>query len=76
MWYDQNQNGRQDPNEPGYNGVTVQLFNNATCCAARPSASTTTAAGPGTFGNGYYQFPNLLAGPYCVQFNNLRRAGS
>ena len=70
VWYDQNQNGRQDPNEPGYNGVTVQLFNNATC-SGTAIASTTTAAGPGTFGNGYYQFPNLLAGPYCVQFSGI-----
>ena len=70
VWYDQNQNGIQDPNEPGYNGVTVQLFPNATCAGA-PSATTTTAAGPGAFGDGYYQFTNLLAGPYCVQFNNL-----
>ncbi len=70
MWYDQNQNGIQDPNEPGYNGVTVQLFPNATCAGA-PSATTTTVAGPAGFGNGYYQFPNLLAGPYCVQFSGI-----
>ncbi len=70
VWYDQNQNGIQDPNEPGYNGVTVQLFPNATCAGA-PSATTTTVAGPAGFGNGYYQFPNLLAGPYCVQFSGI-----
>ncbi len=70
VWYDQNQNGIQDPNEPGYNGVTVQLFPNATCTGA-PSATTTTAAGPAGFGNGYYQFPNLPAGPYCVQFSGI-----
>ncbi len=37
----------------------------------RRAATTTTAAGPAGFGNGYYQFPNLLAGPYCVQFSGI-----
>ena len=31
VWYDQNQNGVQDAAEPGYNGVNVDLYGNATC---------------------------------------------
>jgi hypothetical protein len=70
VWYDQNQNGIQDPNEPGYNGITVQLFDNATC-SGMPIASTVTGPGPAGFGDGYYQFSNLLAGDYCVQFEDI-----
>ena len=70
VWYDQNQNGIQDPNEPGYNGITVELYANATC-SGMPIASTVTGSGPAGFGDGYYQFSNLLAGDYCVQFEDI-----
>ena len=67
VWYDQDQDGIQDPNEPGYNGATVDLYDNATC-AGTPIASTTTGAtGPA----GFYQFTDLAAGDYCVQFGNI-----
>ncbi len=67
VWYDQNQNGIQDPNEPGYNGATVDLYNNATCSGAPIASTTTGAAGPA----GFYQFTDLAAGDYCVQFGNI-----
>jgi len=70
VWYDQDQDGIQDSNEPGYNGVTVDLYDNATCSGA-PIASTTTMAGPAGFGDGYYTFTNLPAGDYCLQFGNI-----
>ncbi len=39
VWYDQDQDGIQDPNEPGYpNGLTVELFENGTC--ADPAVTT------------------------------------
>ncbi len=68
VWYDQNQDGIQDANEPGYNGATVDLYNNATCSGA-PMASTTT--GGQQVRHGFYQFTNLPAGDYCVQFGNI-----
>ena len=37
--YDQDQDGLQDLNEPGYNGATVDLYDNASCTGA-PIAST------------------------------------
>ena len=67
VWYDQNQDGLQDASEPGYNGVTVDLYENATC-ADTPSASTTTGA---SGGDGFYEFTGLTAGDYCVQFGNI-----
>ncbi len=70
FWYDQNQNGRQDADEPGYNGITVELYGNATC-SGLPIASTTTLAGPIGFGDGFYQFSGLLAGDYCLAFSSL-----
>jgi hypothetical protein len=70
VWYDQDQDGIQDANEPGYNGATVDLFDNATCSGS-PIASTMTMAGPAGFGDGYYLFGDLLAGDYCVQFGNI-----
>jgi hypothetical protein len=71
VWYDQNQDGIQDPNEPGYNGVTVALYDNATCEGTPFDSTTTAATGPGGFGDGFYQFSGLAAGDYCVQFGNI-----
>ncbi|HFC29730.1 MAG TPA: hypothetical protein ENJ44_01675, partial [Oceanospirillales bacterium] len=67
VWYDSNQNGVQDANELGINGVTVNLYNNATCTGA-PSQSTTTATGGLPVADGYYQFSPLPTGNYCVEF--------
>ncbi len=65
VWYDQNQNGIQDPDEPSYpDALTVELHENGTC--ADPVAATTTSDG-----NGFYQFSDLPAGTYSVQFSGL-----
>jgi len=73
VWYDTNQNGLQDAGEPGVNGITVELFDNATCTA--PAINSTLTANGGVPANdGYYQFLNLDAGTYCVQFSNLPAA--
>ena len=55
VWYDQDQDGIQDPSEPGYNGVTVDLYDDATCSGS-PMASTTTGA---TGSDGFYEFTDL-----------------
>ncbi|TDR19377.1 SdrD B-like domain-containing protein [Marinicella litoralis] len=70
VWYDNNQNGLQDGGEPGVNGITVELFDNATCTA--PAVDSTTTANGGVPANdGYYQFTGLDVGTYCVQFSGL-----
>ena len=61
VWNDINQNGLQDPSEPGISGVTVKLFDNL----GNVVANTTTD------GNGAYQFTGLTAGTYSVEFSNL-----
>ncbi|MCP5094344.1 MAG: hypothetical protein GY943_02195, partial [Chloroflexi bacterium] len=64
VWYDQNQNGIQDGNEPGYPGVIAELFDNASCSGTAVSSTTTNTTG-------FYQFTDLLAGDYCIQFSNI-----
>ena len=62
VWQDVNKNGIQDLNEPGINGVTVQLLN--------PNGvfeeSTVTANHPFTGKPGFYQFLTIAPGRYDV----------
>lgn len=60
VWDDINQNGIQDLNEPGIQGVTVKLYDGD----GNLIATTTTDA------NGYYIFLGLLPGNYQVEFVN------
>jgi len=62
VWLDTNGNGCQDANEPGMNGVTVDLFSG--CDANKTLIGTTT-----TDQNGHYQFTGLCAGNYSVCFH-------
>ncbi|MCO5067491.1 MAG: isopeptide-forming domain-containing fimbrial protein [Kiritimatiellae bacterium] len=57
VWNDLNADGIQDPGEPGYPGVPVNLLSNGTVIA-----STTTDV------NGAYAFTNLWPGEYAVEF--------
>ncbi len=70
VWYDNDQNGQQDAGEPGVNGITVNLYNNASCTGA-PSATTTTANGGTPAVDGWYNFGPVPSGNYCVEFTNL-----
>ncbi|MGA3373848.1 MAG: SdrD B-like domain-containing protein, partial [Terracidiphilus sp.] len=63
VWYDANQNGLQDANEPGINGVTIYLYNST---MTNLLATTVTAYGGPNNTNGYYQFTGLSAGSYAV----------
>ncbi len=70
VWYDNNQNGMQDINEPGVNGVNVDLYATADCSGAI-TQSTTTVNGGLPAADGWYQFSPLASGNYCLQFSNL-----
>jgi uncharacterized repeat protein (TIGR01451 family) len=63
VWYDQNKNGLQDPNEYGYPGVLVTLFD---CSTNSVIANTTTDA------NGYYTFAGLSNGNYYLGFSIIQ----
>jgi SdrD B-like domain/Domain of unknown function DUF11 len=63
VWYDDNRNGIQDTNEPGVNGVKVNLLDATTITSQFVVATTTTDA------NGNYRFNNLVpAKNYSVEF--------
>ncbi len=75
VWYDQNQNGLQDPGEPGLAGVDVTLYASPDCTPGTeytnplvPSTITTDASGNYTF----YPLPH---GVYCLQFTNVPLTG-
>jgi uncharacterized repeat protein (TIGR01451 family) len=54
VWTDTNGNGRQDPNETGIDGVTVQLYRNGTLVG-----TTTTATVNGQAGSYYFHASNV-----------------
>ncbi len=72
VWEDVNANGTQDPNEPGLNGVRVNLYtdfdrNGRPDIPGFPSCTTVTANEPGTSRSGYYTF-NVYRSNYIVEF--------
>ena len=64
VWYDTNQNGIQDAGEPGVAAMTIDLFPTSDCSGPGMSTDTTDA-------NGFYLFPNLISGDYCLEFSNI-----
>ena len=68
VWVDVNRNGQQDANEPGVDGVTVQLLDASGTTVVR---TTTTGDNPNQAGTqqGYSQFTGLAPGTYVVQFS-------
>ena len=69
VWMDENRNGIQDPDEPGVNGVTVNLYRADEAGTVNPVIyrSTKTATIDGVAGT--YWFENLLPGKYVVEFD-------
>lgn len=61
VWYDVDQDGVQDANEPSVPGVTVILYNSAGTAIAQKITDQT----------GFYYFTDLAAGSYSVGFSNL-----
>ena len=70
IWSDTDQNGIQDNNESGINGLTVNLYNSLDCTGAIFN-TTTTINGGSANQDGFYQFTNLPSGNYCVEVDNL-----
>lgn len=64
VWLDENQNGLQDVQETGINGITVYLYNLSQVLLD----STLSSVRPGNTGSGYYTFKNILPGDYYVRF--------
>lgn len=64
VWYDTDQDGRQDAGEPGVQGILATLYANG-ACTGRSLATDTTDA------NGNYLFSNVSYGTYCVEFSNI-----
>ncbi|WP_239614042.1 SdrD B-like domain-containing protein [Cohnella mopanensis] len=65
VWVDSNDNGIQDPGEPGYEGATVHLLDqnsDPVMNGGTPVTATTNA-------NGEYLFDKLLPGTYQVKFD-------
>ncbi|MFH1685918.1 MAG: SdrD B-like domain-containing protein [bacterium] len=58
VWHDVNENGIQDPGEPGLAGIVVDLFT----CAGSPVAQMLTD------NDGYYEFNQLPEGEYYLHF--------
>ncbi len=61
VWYDLNMDGIQDLGEAGVPGVSVALHANVDCTGSALTTTTTSSIG-------FYQFANLDAGSYCLQF--------
>ncbi|MBP9186708.1 MAG: choice-of-anchor A family protein, partial [Bacteroidia bacterium] len=63
VWFDANNNGLKDTNEPGISGVTVKLYADANGDNIPDGAAIATTT---TNTNGTYSFTNLIAGNYIV----------
>lgn len=72
IWYDFDMDGIQDPDEPGFNGVKVELYRDNGDNVLDPNTDTRpnfNFSGDDQNGNpGYYLFPNIDPDDYFVQF--------
>lgn len=67
VWYDTDQDGIQDQDEPGVGGVGVSLYDNGDCAGDPVRTLFTGEAGPG----GKYLFVGLGLGTYSLLFSNI-----
>ncbi len=73
IWTDVNQNGMREPDEPGFNGVTVALIDlgDDGAIGGINGNTDTLAATADTIG-GRYLFTNVADGAYIVEVTDLR----
>lgn len=69
VWIDVDRDGIQGPDEPGVNGVTVNLYRLDADGAAPETPIATTQTAPKDGEDGYYLFENLVPGRYVVEFD-------
>lgn len=69
VWRDLNENGLQDNDEPGIEGVSVILYEDDGDGVFEPNEDR-LAGTTNTDQNGKYMFEGLMAGNYFVQLNN------
>ena len=67
VWKDFDNNGRKDANEPGVNGVIVELLRDANGDGKLDPPELTAVATRTTAGGGLYLFDNLAPGKYAVR---------
>ncbi len=72
VWSDLNENGIQDPGEPGLNGITVELYDDQGALLH----VTVSANSPVDGSAGYYLFSNLADGGYRVKFDPAPPSGN
>jgi len=63
VWFDLNEDGLQDANEPGVNGVTIQLYKSDGSLIAETITANSTDLGS----DGFYTFDLLTPGDYYLQ---------
>lgn len=63
VWLDINENGTQEAQEVGIDGIEVKLFNNVGSLV-----ETTITTSTSLHGSGYYQFTDVPDGQYYLQF--------
>lgn len=64
VWYDTDQDGIQDPGEPGVEGIGVGLYDDPTCSGSLTYTDTTDSSGT-------YLFADILSGTLCLEFSNI-----
>jgi hypothetical protein len=69
VWYDENDNGLIEANEPGLAGVAVKLYKDENEDGVADAGFTTLTTY--TDGSGNYLFNNLAAGKYFIRVNNF-----
>ncbi len=67
VWKDLDDDGIKDSDEPGIDGITVELLRDADGNGAINGTETTPISSQVTAGGGKYNFPNLLPGGYVVR---------
>lgn len=64
VWYDTDQDGIQDAEEPGVEGIDVSVYDDPACSGGVVYSGTTGV-------NGTYLFTDVVSSTYCLEFSNV-----